>query len=232
MSVMAERENAGKLYRSPDVREQDRFTQVEEVDYGDEPIVDKYDMLILFRLAEDQTFKSMNDANKVTWGEIKSIWRPCLAGSEKAKEMVEEALKQQWVKRVRTAPSDIDTIMWGAFVSMARATIIDTLLGKAGLQLEISVDDAGLLYCRLRAPVKLLEYQAAVDDYRLQYKGAIDPGSEQFWNREVNKLVIAEDEEERAKVNNKMIVKRVAVEIDEEAKVNILYLPRFLSISL
>ena len=148
---------------------------------------------------------------------MKEIWKGCIAGSEKARERSLEALKQQWVKRVRTEPADSDTIMWAAFLSMVRETIIESLKTMCGLQIKINISDDNL-YCRIRAPLKLIELQAAVDDYKLQYRGEIDPGSEQFWNREINRLVLPDDdEEERDSKIKGMMVKKVPVEINEES---------------
>jgi len=45
-----------------------------------------------------------------------------------------------------------------------------------------------MLLVRIRVPIKLLEVQADIEDYKLQFKGEIDPGSEEFWNREVNRV--------------------------------------------
>ena len=46
---------------------------------------------------------------------------------------------------------------------------------------------------RIRAPIKLLEQQADIEDYKLEFKPEIDPGSEEFWNKEVNRLMPVED---------------------------------------
>ena len=39
--------------------------------------------------------------------------------------------------------------------------------------------------CAIIAPMKLLEYQADFENYRLQFKGEIEPGSEEFWNLQI-----------------------------------------------
>ena len=56
---------------------------------------------------------------------------------------------------------------------------------------------------RIRSPLKLLELQAEVQGYRLQLRGEVDPGSEEFWNREITNGFGAE----------------IAVELEEEQRI-------------
>ena len=69
---------------------------------------------------------------------------------------------------------------------------------------------------RIRAPIKLLEQQADIEDYKLEFKPEIDPGSEEFWNKEVNRLMPVEDHNGN-KLSKKQVV-RVAIEVEEEKK--------------
>ena len=209
-------------YRTPDVREKERFNNEEDSGGGYyEPVVDKYDFVIVFRKAEGEKYATSNDIQKITWKEMKDMWYMCIAGSEKSKEKAMDALRVHWVKRVQTEPTDVDSVARGVFVSIVRAVIIEHLVEKAGLQIKINkADSMGYIYCRVRAPMKLLELQAAQEDYKLEYKGEIDPGSNEFWNREMNRLILEEledeeDESEETKTVLKVVPK--AVELDEEA---------------
>ena len=61
------------------------------------------------------------------------------------------------------------------------------------------------IFCRIRAPMKLLELQADQDNYRLQLRDEIDPGIDQFWNLEIDRM-----NESKGKVEP------VAIEQEEE----------------
>ena len=87
---------------------------------------------------------------------------------------------------------------------------------QGGLQLKVGSIRSGCLMVRLRAPIKLLEQQADIDDYKLEFKPEIDPGSEEFWNREVNRLVPVIDANGKT-LSQKQVV-RVAVEGEEEKR--------------
>merc|ERR1711871_927380 len=150
------------------------------------------------------------------------IWSMCVAGSEKAKQKALNALRTHWIKRVQTEPIDVDSIAKGVFISIVRAVVIEHLGERAGLQIKINKSDStGYIYCRVRAPMKLLELQAAQENYKLEYKGEIDPGSEEFWNREINQLILEEDDDEKGEDGEKKRVLKVVskpVELELEAK--------------
>jgi hypothetical protein len=58
------------------------------------------------------------------------------------------------------------------------------------------------IYCRIRAPLSLLEKKADLMDYRLQFKPEVDPGME-FWTMENAKKVMEELAEEETLVETK-----------------------------
>ena len=101
----------------------------------------------------------------------------------------------------------------GTFHAMMRQVIIDQLTQKGGLQVKIS-QSGRLLICRLRAPIKMLEMQADIENYKLQFRGEIDPGSKEFWNYEVSRLVPVEDADGNNSNRKQVVLK--AIEIDEE----------------
>ena len=215
-------------YKTPDVREKERFHNVEDSSGNYyEPVVDKYDFVICFRKSEGENFATSSDMTKITWKDMKDIWSMCVAGSEKAKQKALNALRTHWIKRVQTEPIDVDSIAKGVFISIVRAVVIEHLVERAGLQIKINKSDStGYIYCRVRAPMKLLELQAAQENYKLEYKGEIDPGSEEFWNREINQLILEEeeteeDDDEKGEDGEKKRVLKVVskpVELELEAK--------------
>lgn len=93
-------------------------------------------------------------------------------------------------------PNDNDTIRLSAWKTITREAIIHIFTAKSGLQLKLSAKD-DKIFCRARAPMKLLELQADRENYRLQFKGEIDPGSDEFWNKEVRGKSIELEEEKK-----------------------------------
>jgi Calcium-activated chloride channel len=88
--------------------------------------------------------------------------------------------------RYVTTHTEGDEILVKAWKSIAREAIVDTLTKKSGLNLKVTASSTSV-FCRIRAPIKLLELQADKDNYRLQFRGEIDPDCELFWNVEVEK---------------------------------------------
>lgn len=62
-------------------------------------------------------------------------------------------------------PQGTDELLRLAWSTVAREAIIDTLITSSGLQLKLSAD-SNKIYCRVRAPIKLLELQAHSEMYR------------------------------------------------------------------
>lgn len=83
-----------------------------------------------------------------------------------------------------------------AWFTIAREMIIQILTQQCGLQLKLT-SNSSFIFCRVRAPIKLLELQADKEDYPLQLRGEIDPGSEEFWNFEINGVPVEIEEENR-----------------------------------
>jgi tetrahydromethanopterin S-methyltransferase subunit B len=64
---------------------------------------------------------------------------------------------------------------------ISRETVISKLIEKSGLKLKTVITENHVI-CLINSPEKLLEKQAELENYRLQYRQEIDPGSEEFWN--------------------------------------------------
>lgn len=71
-------------------------------------------------------------------------------------------------------PQDHDAMRMNAWLTIARETIIGQLTTRCGLQLKLSANSSNI-FCRLRAPIRLLEIQADKDNYPLQFKGEVPP---------------------------------------------------------
>jgi len=113
------------------------------------------------------------------------MWGECIPGTAGAKtELAKQQLASCWARRTRTQPKPSDHISQSVWLSIAREAIIEQLGAKSGLQLKIT-HNAYSVFCRVRSPAKLLEVQADLNNYKLQFRKEIDPGSEEFWNREV-----------------------------------------------
>lgn len=135
----------------------------------------------------DKADRTVSVSERVRWEEVKVAWREGVPGTEDEKEEAIENLATFWKKRCGLYPENDDELLKVAWLTVAREAIIDTLMTKSGLQIKLSANP-GYIYCLMRAPFKLLEMQADAENYRLQFRGEIDPGSEEFWNREVYKV--------------------------------------------
>ena len=138
----------------------------------------------------------------ITWAEAEKTWRQVVPGTDQS-DMEKQALlalEMRW-RHFTGQPDDplhtLHSISLSDWKVMARQVIIDQLSMKSGLQLK-SFTKGGHVFCRIRAPIKLLELQAKREGYRLQFRGEIDPGSKDFWNVEVDGKAV-ELEEERKK---------------------------------
>jgi len=199
-SKQSEKQNLNKAntsyrkYRVPEVRLKDRFEPNEQTNYSNiyETSVDKYDYLIIFPLTEGP-FQSVirddydePDSEFITWEKICQIWQQAVPGTDENKEQAVSKLANYWRKRTGTEPNHGDSIRIKAWLTIAREAIVDQLSTSSGLQLRLSAHEtSNQIFCRIRAPIKLLEIQANRLKYRLRLKGEIDPGSEEFWNREI-----------------------------------------------
>ena len=75
-----------------------------------------------------------------------------------------------------------DTVPLTALQGLVREHVVDRLT-KAGLQLELTLaQDGSKVFCRVRAPMALLERKADELNHKLKFRGEVDPGPE-FWRK-------------------------------------------------
>lgn len=199
-------------YYLPSVRAKDRFNTVDRSLFASQfdPSIDKvksrfslpwkgfhpsltpflhhkqYDLLIIFPLTEgafvDSKFRSAEEGKTmISWSPVVSLWKQSTPGTENQKMEAVTELSRIWERRTGASPSPKDRIRQFAWKSVAREAIVEKLAQK-GLQLKLTSTKKNI-YCRVRAPIKLLENQCDIDNYPLQLRGEIDPGAEEFWNR-------------------------------------------------
>lgn len=217
-----------RFYNMPDGRLKDRYEPVENINYTTsyEASIDKFDYLIIFPLTEhkgafvppviEQTkgvdrLKTMladvmNNVDRKRWSHITEVWRQASFGTDDAKEKSVNELAKFWAKRTGSIPQDSDAIRKKAWNTVAREAILDKLINASGLQCKLTANTKSI-FCRIRAPIKLLELMADKENYRLQLRGEIDPGCEEFWNRE-----LLHRDEETDKVTY------IPVELEEEKR--------------
>ena len=201
-----------RTYMPPDARRKARFEYAEQVNTTTayEASIDKFDYLIVFPFTEHKgphqkpvmEDSSESGTERIAWSECRDIWKRIVTGTDDEKEEKVKHLKKFWKKRTGSAPEDSDFIRTKAWYTIAREAIIDELTTKSGLQCKLTSNGKNV-FCRVRAPIKLLEMQADKTDYKLQFRPEIDPGSNDFFNREL--LVRGENGE----------FQKVAVEKDE-----------------
>lgn len=163
---------------------------------------DVYDYLIIFNRPDDagvgslaqhtsgEDSKSQRDQGKpqrISWNDIELIWFQAVPGDEDRKTKGVEWLKSEWLTRFRTdmvsSAQGGDTIPMVTFQSLVREHIVDVLGRRAGLQLSLQLSqDGDMVYCLVRAPESLLERKADKINYKLRFRGEVDPGVE-FWQR-------------------------------------------------
>lgn len=204
-------------YRLPHVRQKDRFNKVESSHFYNafDAFIDKFDYLIVFPLTEGPCLSSnassrwvstkQHHEERITWAECCVIWRKAVSGTEHKRAQAVEELATIWKKRTGTYPKPHDRMRKSAWLSVAREALIYKLGTQLGLQLRVSAN-ATTIYCRVRAPMRFLELQADRDNYRLQMRAEIDPGSEKFWN-----VVLDQTDESNGP-------EKVAVEVLEEKR--------------
>ena len=187
------RAKSERYYRPPDVRQKNRFEAEENFSFeSNQAYIDKYDYIVVFPLTEGALL------------EVNLIWFQGVLGTEEAKKAAVKHLSEFWKKRVGLYPKSGDEILKSAWYSIAREAIVDTLMSKSNLQLKLT-GGPSRIFCRIRAPMKLLELQADQDNYRLQLRDEIDPGIEQFWNLEIERMI-----------ESKGKIEPVAIEQEEE----------------
>eukprot|EP01038_Epipyxis_sp_PR26KG_P012127 gene12127-16235_t len=149
-------------------------------------------------------YESVGWSNKSPPYGVKEIWYHASPGKEADKIAAVQTLQEIWNKRLKSKANESGPnkskfkenvkILRVEWLSIARETIIEQLATKYGLQLKMSANSEHI-FCRIRAPIKLLEVRCDADDYLLQFRGEIDPGSEDFWNTEKNGIAVEIEEE-------------------------------------
>lgn len=124
-----------------------------------------------------------------------ALWEKAVPGTNAEKKEAVEELAKFWKKRTGSTPKEHDSIRMRAWLTIAREAIVEQLTGK-GLQLKLTANRRSI-FCRVRAPIRLLEVQADQDNYPLQLRGEIDPGSDEFWNVEYKGVPVELEEENK-----------------------------------
>eukprot|EP01040_Poterioochromonas_malhamensis_P018258 gene18258-21273_t len=162
-------------YYLPSVRAKDRFNPVDRSLFASQfdPSIDKYDLLIIFPLTEgafvDCKFRSAEEGKTmIAWSQVVSLWKQSTPGTENQKMEAVTELSRIWERRTGASPSPKDRIRQFAWKSVAREAIVEKLAQK-GLQLKLTSTKKNI-YCRVRAPIKLLENQCDIDNYPLQLR--------------------------------------------------------------
>jgi len=183
--------------------------------------VDKYDYLIVFNNQEGKeaaerwlyphqycyrflgllglvTVRPVPQA-RITYADGVKCWKHAATGGDIAKNKAEERFKQFWMEKFRGGePSPHDTVPLESYQILVRELVIGILSGSSGLQLKLSQSQSGDdIYCRIRAPLQVLERQADLLKYPLKFRGEVDPGPE-FWNEDECK----EDSAEGPRMDN------------------------------
>jgi hypothetical protein len=184
-----------RTYMPPDARRKHRFEFEEPTNTTTayEASIDKYDYLVVFPFTEHKGVHQKPkledgdtdpDHERIKWEECRNIWKKIVTGTDEERDLKLEHLSKFWKKRTGSVPEDTDQIRKKAWYTIAREAIIDELTTKSGLQCKLTTNGKQV-FCRIRAPIKLLELQADVSNYKLQFRPEIDPGSAEFFNREL-----------------------------------------------
>lgn len=144
----------------------------------------------------DAAEENIAESERIKWEDIIRIWKKAVPGTDEKKDKAIRELAKVWKQRTGSLPKPSDKIRMNAWLTIAREAIVDQLSRKCGLQLKLTANSTNI-FCRIRAPIKLLEQQADRENYMLQLKGEIDPGSEHFWNKEINGKPVELEEEQR-----------------------------------
>ncbi|CAM9963202.1 unnamed protein product [Choristocarpus tenellus] len=108
--------------------------------------------------------------------QVDEIWYSAVPGDEVVKNEAKERLRREWEARFRTPLDEVHelSVSHVEWLRLAREVIINTLFTQSGLQLKLTMSRGGdKVLCRVRAPIVLLERQAAMESYRLQFRGEV-----------------------------------------------------------
>ena len=137
--------------------------------------VDKYDYVLCFPNQSapaaagegGSTDPKAPPAPRVTYKECVAAFLSATPGGDEPKAAAERALATAWSHKFYRGlepPREGDTVPVEAWYALAREVIVETLSDATGLQLKLSLSaDRTLIVCRIRAPMKLLEKQAAAE---------------------------------------------------------------------
>ncbi len=152
-------------------------------------------------LARDRT----EQASRISYAAALKQWKHAATGGDTNKARAAEKFRQYWMDKFRGGePSPSDTVPTEAYQVLVRELIISILSGSSGLQLKLSQSKSGdEIFCRIRAPLAVLERQADLLDYPLRFRGEIDPGPS-FWNEDECR----EDSSEGPRINDTMLATR------------------------
>eukprot|EP01040_Poterioochromonas_malhamensis_P018189 gene18189-21167_t len=183
-----------RTYLLPEDRAKERFIPRENEAQSAlfDPSVDKYDLLIVFPLTTETSGKKTTVINTLggilnqnvsawTRQEFRKVWEKASPGSQVDKAESYKAFVEYWKRRTDTDFERQQTLDDQQLKTIVRDAIVENLAAK-GLQLKLTASKK-YIFCRIRAPIRLLEVQADIDNYPLQLKGEIDPGSDEFWNQ-------------------------------------------------
>eukprot|EP01041_Mallomonas_annulata_P011705 gene11705-24523_t len=175
-------------HKSPDLRIKNRYENSESntAVISQDSTTDKYDYLIVFATSDG----SKTDNNEITWKDVEKIWPRYIPGTDDVKKSATNNVSSVWKRSGQGKRSR------AAWLGVVEEAIINQLSMRAGLQLQ-KTTVSNYVFCRLRAPIKLLEQQAKREGYRLQLRGEVDPGSEEFWNVTVNNVPVELEEDRK-----------------------------------
>jgi hypothetical protein len=132
----------------------------------------------------------INDDEQMSCRRARTLWRLSTPGPDTVKDKAEVYFNNAWkakfhnpLDEVSGAAMNKESVPFFAVRTLFREMICDTLSQSSGLQLKLSRsngNDNGLIMCRVRAPVAVLEQEADRIDHRLQFRDEVDPGAK-FW---------------------------------------------------
>ena len=124
-------------------------------------------------------------AARISYAEAVKQWKHAATGGDAMKIKAEEKFKQYWMEKFRGGePAPHDTVPIESYQILVRELVIGVLSGSSGLQLKLSQSkDGDEIFCRVRAPLQVLERQADLLKYPLRFKGEVDPGPA-FWTED------------------------------------------------
>lgn len=179
--------DGGSVYNFPGDRQKKRRSRNYPTDSNGvqfDPTCDKYDFLLVFPRPQDDANEAEGD--RISWCAIETLWFQATPGDEDRKNAGIAWLKDEWVQRFRTdtvsSAEGGDTVPLTALQGLVREHVVDRLTA-CGLQLELTLSqDGSQVFCRVRAPMALLERKADELNHKLKLRGEVDPGPE-FWRK-------------------------------------------------